>query len=419
MRALRLFRLARSARVIRIFPQLSLMLQGMLATLKVVASGMILIIGCLTIMGILAVQLLHPVNQRVTSQGLHDGCERCSRAFESTGSAVLTFTQQIITGDSWGAVSIPIIEEEPATVLYFMFVFIVIQLMILNIILSMVVESSIKAGQEDAQRILEEKREAFKEHAAQVKNICVEMDIDKSGKVGKSEFLGGFKQNEHFQQMMRMMEITSEDLELIFSILDRDGSGDISADEFIQELYKLKRGDSHKLLVFLNHHILDVKTALERIQERELAQLHMALRSGDDFPQDPSVKKPEEWPRQGTLYEVVSEVKHSLQSDVSFLLHELKRKADSHTELLQQFQSSQTWRCRDPHADCARASPRQVPEPVEDTPQGSREAPPPPNASDCRFGSLCRSPPRELAMRLSGRPGRPPREVPRLAQSSI
>lgn len=51
------------------------------------------------------------MNERVASKGLYDGCERCPRAFKSTFNSALTFTQQIVTGDSWGTISIPVIEE--------------------------------------------------------------------------------------------------------------------------------------------------------------------------------------------------------------------------------------------------------------------------------------------------------------------
>lgn len=113
LRVLRLARLSRSARALHYFPQLALMVQGLFATLRIVASGLLLLVGFLAIVGVLAVQLLHPINQRVAEKGLYDGCDRCPRAFESTFNAAMTFMQQIVTGDSWGQVSLPIIEEAP------------------------------------------------------------------------------------------------------------------------------------------------------------------------------------------------------------------------------------------------------------------------------------------------------------------
>lgn len=88
---------------------------------------------------------MQPVNLRVAETGVYEGCERCPRAFETTFSATMTFVQQIVAGDSWGLVTIPIIEEEPWMAFFFGSVFILVQLMVMNVILSMVVESSLKA----------------------------------------------------------------------------------------------------------------------------------------------------------------------------------------------------------------------------------------------------------------------------------
>lgn len=165
LRILCLARLSRSARALHYFPQLALMVQGLFATLRIVASGLLLLVGFLAIVGVLAVQLLHPINQRVAEKGLYDGCDRCPRAFESTFNAAMTFMQQIVTGDSWGQVSLPIIEEALESLLFIGSVFITLNLMFINVILSMVVDSSLKASDEDKGRLLREKEKAVKEHA--------------------------------------------------------------------------------------------------------------------------------------------------------------------------------------------------------------------------------------------------------------
>merc|ERR1719436_1590139 len=107
-----------------------------------------------------------------------DSCERCARAYESVPQAMLTFVQQLIAGDSWGMVSLPIIEESPGTVVFFVAVFVVVQLMVMNVILSMVVEVSLKAAAKDTRAVIEAQERANVAWAGKLKQICQDMDVD-------------------------------------------------------------------------------------------------------------------------------------------------------------------------------------------------------------------------------------------------
>merc|ERR1711953_418466 len=52
---------------------------------------------------------------------------------------------------------------------------------------------------------------------------------------------------------MQVMDITKEGLNKIFDILDKDGDGQISYEEFVQQLHLVKHANPHTLLVILTH----------------------------------------------------------------------------------------------------------------------------------------------------------------------
>merc|ERR1711953_733287 len=52
---------------------------------------------------------------------------------------------------------------------------------------------------------------------------------------------------------MQVMDITKEGLNKIFDILDKDGDGEISYQEFVQQLHVVKHANPHTLLVILTH----------------------------------------------------------------------------------------------------------------------------------------------------------------------
>merc|ERR1719401_164931 len=110
---------------------------------------------------------------------MYVGCDRCPYAFSSVSQAVLTFFQQIIAGDSWGQVSVPIIEQNPWTVLFFVGVLVSINLAILNLILAVIVEGAQEARQNDQHLLATIKQRQYDTTAQQLYRICEEMDLDK------------------------------------------------------------------------------------------------------------------------------------------------------------------------------------------------------------------------------------------------
>lgn len=263
LRVFRVLRLARSYKVMVKFPQLALMVKGLANAASAVMYGVALVFMVITVWSILAVQFIHPVNQRVGLTGAYDGCGRCAEAFSSVRQSVLTFTQQIICGDSWGLVTIPIIEEAPATAWFFAAVFITVQLTIVNVMLAVIVDTALKTSQDDLNQIVQHKTDEFN-HAAQVLiAMCRQLDGDGSGDLTLDELLSGIDGHKDFRDQLLAMDIRKEDMSLVFNILDADGSGSVNYEEFVTELFKMKSHDSHTLLVFIKHYVTDIKKSVD------------------------------------------------------------------------------------------------------------------------------------------------------------
>jgi len=292
LRMLRICRVARSVKVLSIFPTVRKMVEGMLETLKIVACGMLLLGGSMLVIGVLSVQVLHPINQRLASRGVYAGCERCPRAFESTASSVLTYSQQIVAGDSWGSVAIPIIEEEPASALFFGLVFAIIGMIIMNLILALVVESAMKATAVDTGRLLKEKEAAYSRHVEQVVSICREMDVDQSGFIDASEFARGFAESGCFREIMNLANFSVEDIDEVFDLLDTAGGGKIAYDELVHQLHKMQSSDQHATLFVVKQCVVQLKEMMAKLVKQEAGTVELArlgatllARAASDTPQ--------------------------------------------------------------------------------------------------------------------------------------
>jgi len=265
LRLLRVVRMLRAVRVVRtltVFRELYLMLHAFLSALRAIAWATFLLGGLLTFWSIIAVDVIHPLNRKVAESGRYDSCPNCSQAFESVLRANLTFFKQIVAGDSWGQVSEPIIEMFPETALFFLSVHISIDLGLLNLILTVIVDRAAKARQDDLAFEVQVKQEEFEKSKDDLLKMCETMDTDNSGQLTLDELVSGYEKEGDFAQTMLNMDVHKEDMQRLFHVLDQDGSGGVAYQEFIEQLHKMKSQDLQMMLVFLTSHVKDIGDAV-------------------------------------------------------------------------------------------------------------------------------------------------------------
>jgi hypothetical protein len=90
------------------------------------------------------------------------------------------------------------------------------------------------------------------------------MDKDGNGEITKEELSVGYSENEHFREALTYMDISEEDLEILWTILDADKSGTISYGEFVTSCYKLKSSNTHFMLAYIKYYITVIKDKICR-----------------------------------------------------------------------------------------------------------------------------------------------------------
>merc|ERR1719375_1105983 len=97
------------------------------------------------------------------------------------------------------------------------------------------------------------------ELTSHLSTICKEMDVDNSGDLSKENIFGGFEHNEKFRSTLQEMNITEEDLEILWTILDDSKTGRVSYDSFISHCYNMRASDMKFVLAHIKYTVLIIK----------------------------------------------------------------------------------------------------------------------------------------------------------------
>jgi len=267
------FRVLRAARLIRAIGYLSnyrelyLMLHGLASAMKAILWAGFLIAVVTTLFSIVAVELIHPLNMKIAASGQYEQCARCPLAYATVGHAFLTFISSILAGDSWGQTTMPIMEQYPLTIPFFIIVLFSINLGLLNLILAVIVERAQEAREEDIEHKRKEKEHMMQQCKSKLLQLFMSMDADGDQALSKEELRYGIKHNETFSTIMHVMDMGSDDMNVVFAMMDTDQDGLIDCHEFVDQLFKMRTQDSQTLLLFIKHVVSQIRVEVVTFAE--------------------------------------------------------------------------------------------------------------------------------------------------------
>lgn len=296
-RIFRLIRLARAFRAAKVFPELSVLINGFVSAMKAIFWGVSMIVLILTIWSILAVQLLHPVNKKVTEDGHYKAidCTRCPEAFKSVWNSGLTFFQQVVAGDSWGEVSLPVVQKAPWAALFLLAVLVSVNLSMLNLILAVICEAASEARRCDLHEEAKAEEHQMVQRQRKLLQICAEMDVDGSGSLSKQEILEGMENQVDFADFLKVLNIKKEDMEMVFKVLDPEGSGQVEYREFVDKLHRMKSKES-QLILFYVIEILQKMAEQNRLFQKYVQPHTGQPNNGQPDKEQMPTEKPSEYP---------------------------------------------------------------------------------------------------------------------------
>jgi Ca2+-binding EF-hand superfamily protein len=165
---------------------------------------------------------------------------------------------------------------------FFIFVIMSVDVGILNLLTSAVVDNVHERREQNEKLRIKEKSDAYDKARKHLTKLCQDMDADGNGQLTLDEIMQGYCENAEFFNMLRMLDVELDDMSLIFKALDGDNSGSVSYEEFVSQLHKLKSQDTHSMLVFMKCYLQELsmnqQQSLDRVEEslKTDAEMHKA-----------------------------------------------------------------------------------------------------------------------------------------------
>lgn len=235
LRVLRLMRLVRAVRLIEQFRELWRLCCGLTKSVRTMLSVCLLVLVVVFVFACMGVEMI--ANAENLS-GNEDTVEIVRDHFSSLPMAILTL-MQFANADSIASVYMPICRAQPAFAIYFLVLWLVVTIALMNLVTAIIVENALAHGREDIEERQHEMRKVLKRIIPEIEEVFDKLDSDRSGVLTFEEIeaasnTGELALPEDIREIVephRLLEI--------FEFLDMDQSGDIEIDEFVDGVCSL------------------------------------------------------------------------------------------------------------------------------------------------------------------------------------
>jgi voltage-gated sodium channel len=248
LRFIRLLRLIRLIRLMALFKELWLVASGLFESAKTLCWVALMIFTFLYICAIFTTLVIGKNDKVYDDYFIQSGGWDHEVYFRTVSRSMFSLFQ-IMTFESWSERIVRhVMEKQPEMVMFFVIFIAIASFGLLNIIVGVVVESTLSTSEKDdskVKRAEERDRSRVFDH---LREIFEAADEDGSGTLNLSEVQRAISKPEIYNKL-KMIEFPVEDPKQVFMLLDYDNSCELSIDEFIAGCIRMKGSAKSKDLL--------------------------------------------------------------------------------------------------------------------------------------------------------------------------
>jgi len=229
-------RFANKVQLIGAFRELWLILAGMADTMRTVGWVMALLVGA---MWLFAIILTIAVNDggKVYDYALADWTQ--DDYWGNMPRSLFTLCQ-VLTRDNWSRrLAWPLVDANAWMFLIFVSFLSIALLAILNTIVGVIVESTLRSARSNEDKAARERQKIDHKIMANLQQVFMDADFDGNGLLEKKEMHAALKLP-RVKRAVQILGLPANDLDLLFNLLDDEGLGKIQTDQFFRGCSRLR-----------------------------------------------------------------------------------------------------------------------------------------------------------------------------------
>lgn len=190
---------------------------------------------------------------------------------------------ELLTMEGWTDVGRPLVNKSPWIILFFITFFMIFSFGLMSMIIGLVVDRTIQYSQTNTFTVEKEKKNQKKDVVESLKAFFLASDANGDGMLSLSELQDALKSNEEVRAALEKCEIPVEMWRDFFEVLDTEKKGEVTVEQFLKGVDRLKGEARGKDLVATQitmsqiHNnqeiLLDHLDSMEREQEDILQRL--------------------------------------------------------------------------------------------------------------------------------------------------
>mmetsp|Transcript_605 Transcript_605/g.1007 ORF Transcript_605/g.1007 Transcript_605/m.1007 type:complete len:613 (+) Transcript_605:81-1919(+) len=248
LRFIRLMRLIRLVRLMHLFKELWLVANGLIESSKTLCWVALMIVCFIYICAIFVTLSIGKNDEVYDPYFMESGGWDHEVYFKTVPRSMFTLFQ-IITFESWSERIVRhVMQKQPAMVVFFVSFIAVTSFGLLNIVVGVVVESTLSTSEKDDNKIKRQQERDRQRVFDHLRDIFEAADEDGSGTLTLGEVQKAINKPEIYNKL-KMIDFPVEDPKQIFMLLDYDNSCELSIDEFIAGCIRMKGSAKSKDLL--------------------------------------------------------------------------------------------------------------------------------------------------------------------------
>lgn len=282
MRFLRMARALRGVRVLRLLQYLSALrtiVFSIVSTMGSVFWTSLLLVILFYLFGVLNTQIATDHCRALTHAVVPQKCDpELIRFWSSVPQAMLTLFLSITNGISWDECLQPLWDVSRVAIVSLIVYIVITVFAVLNTVTGVFCNMAIESARADKDMATMRQMQKHEAQVDALRGVFEEINPDGMGVISLEELKEALQQ-EKLRSFMHSMDIATDDIVTLFMVIDADGSGDITLDEFVYGCMNLAGPAKQLQVARMGYENTIIRKELKalRVDLRKLRQYMIAL----------------------------------------------------------------------------------------------------------------------------------------------